>query len=215
MQEGLTRNLQAFARFLEAASFSHGSVLNVSSVAREAKVDRKVVEGYFRIVFDLLLGFELPVFRRRAKRRMTVHPKFWFFDAGVYRALRPSVPLDRPEEIEGPALETLVLQEIRALNDYLALGYDLFFWRTARGQEVDFVLYGPRGLIAIEVKRTARIRTTDLTGLRSFRKDYPMARALMLYGGDRRRFVDGLELVPVEEALRDMETLLSVSPGAG
>ena len=190
-------------------------MLNISAVARDAAVDRKVVEGYFGILTDLLLGFELPVFTRRARRKMTVHPKFWFFDTGVYRAVRPSGPLNRPEEIDGVALETLVLQEIRALNDYLGLGYDLYFWRSSHGHEVDFVIYGERGLIAIEVKRAARLRPADFAGLRAFRQDYPASRALLLYGGSHRQYLEGVEVVPVAEALRELPTLLQeAAPGA-
>ena len=70
----------------------------------------------------------------------------YFFDAGVYQAIRPRGPLDAPEEIAGPALETLVLQQLRALNDYRGLGYSFHYWGTAAGDEVDFVLYGERGL---------------------------------------------------------------------
>src|SRR4030042_3068458 len=44
-QEGLTRNLGAFARFLEAASFSQGSVLNISEVARECAGEREVARN--------------------------------------------------------------------------------------------------------------------------------------------------------------------------
>src|SRR3990167_2118447 len=61
-QECLTRNLSAFARFLETASFSQGSVLNTSAVAREAAIERKVVENYFLILEDLLIGYKIPVF---------------------------------------------------------------------------------------------------------------------------------------------------------
>ena len=55
LQEGLTRNLSAFSRFLEAASFSQGSVLNMTEVARECKIERKVAENYFTILEDLLI----------------------------------------------------------------------------------------------------------------------------------------------------------------
>ncbi|MFZ1946477.1 MAG: ATP-binding protein, partial [bacterium] len=48
--EGLVRNIGSFSRFLEAISFSHGGQLNVSSVARECQVERKVVEGYVAIL---------------------------------------------------------------------------------------------------------------------------------------------------------------------
>ena len=93
-QEGLARNIGAFSRFLEAASFSQGSVLNMTAVARECAVSVKVVEDYFSILEDLLIAVRLPVFSRRAKRRMVAHPKFYYFDAGVFQTIRPRGPLD-------------------------------------------------------------------------------------------------------------------------
>ncbi len=94
--EGLVRNTGAFSRFLEAISFSQASVLNLANVARECQVNRKSVEGYIEILEDLLLAFRVPVFTRRAKRELAAHPKFFFFDAGVFRANRPTGPLDSP-----------------------------------------------------------------------------------------------------------------------
>ena len=99
--EGLTRNIGAFTRFLEAISYSHGAQLNVSAVARECEVERKVVAGYVGILEDLLLAFRLPVFRKRAKRATVTHEKIYLFDAGVFRSLRPRGPLDRPEKSTG------------------------------------------------------------------------------------------------------------------
>ncbi|MGH7461475.1 MAG: ATP-binding protein, partial [Longimicrobiales bacterium] len=92
--EGLVRSIGSFARFLETVSFSHGSVLNVSNVARESQINRKTVEGYLEILEDLLLAFRVPVFTRRATRQTTQHPKFLLFDTGVFRSLRPRGPLD-------------------------------------------------------------------------------------------------------------------------
>jgi predicted AAA+ superfamily ATPase len=209
LQEGLTRNLQAFARFLEAASFSQAALLNVSAVARECGVNRKLVESYFHILDDLLLCRKLRVFTKRARRRMAAHPKFFFFDAGVYRALRPKGPLDRPEEIDGSALETLVCQELFAVNDNWGLGYDFYYWRTASDLEVDFILYGARGIHAIEVKRARIIRRQDLSGLKAFLKDYPMARGYLFYGGDRRMYQDGIELIPISEGIRTLPMLMN------
>lgn len=210
-QEGLTRNLQAFARFLEAASFSQGSTLNISEVARDCNVNRKLAEEYFYILEDLLLAYRLPVFSKRAKRRMVSHPKFYFFDTGVYRAIRPKGPLDRPEEIDGAALESLLFQELRAVNDLYQLGFNLYYWRTANGQEVDFILYGERGFIAIEIKRAAKIRNQELKGLKSFAKDYPQADLYMLYGGSKELFVNNITILPIEKALAALPDILSGS----
>ncbi len=208
LEEGRTRNLAAFSRFLESASFSQAAPLNVSEVARDVGVDRKTAAAWFDLLEDLLIATRVPVFTKRAKRRMTAHPKFFLFDAGVYRAIRPTGPLDTPEEIDGSALETLVYQELRAAIAYRSLKLDLFFWRTASGTEVDFVAYGGDGLIAIEVKRTRTIRRADLHALKQFRTDYPMARCVLLFGGDRREHRDGIELLPLTEALADSTLIL-------
>lgn len=207
--EGLTRNLGAFSRFLEAASFSQGSVLNISAVARDCAVERKVVENYFSILEDLLIAYRIPVFSERAKRRMIAHPKFYFFDAGVYRTIRPMGPLDRPEEVEGIAYETLVFQELKAINSYLESGYEIFYWRTADDMEVDFVLYGGKGILAFEVKRTAKVSREMTRGLRAFLKAYPMAKAFLIYGGERRLREDNIEIIPIKEFLLSLPTLLS------
>ncbi len=208
-QEGLTRNLAAFARFLEAASFSQGTVLNISSVARECHVERKVVENYFSILDDLMIAYRIPVFSRKAKRRLAAHPKFYFFDAGVYKTIRPRGPLDAAEEVEGVALETLFLQEVTALNSALGLGYDIRYWRTAVGREVDFVLYGPRGLLAFEIKRSSRITQSMLGGLKSFAADYPMAMTYLVYGGSRRMYEGRIDIVPFTEMLPSLRKVLS------
>lgn len=204
LAEGLTRNIGNFSRFLEAASFSHASVLNTSEIARECQVERRTVVGYLEVLEDLLLAFRLPVFTRRAKRETIAHPKLYYFDAGVFRSLRPKGPIDRPEEIDGAALEGLVAQHLVAWVAYRAQGEQLFFWQTRGGVEVDFVLYGENLFAAIEVKNTSRIRPQDLKGLKTFAEDYPEASLTLLYRGQDRLLIDGVLCMPVEEFLKDL-----------
>lgn len=207
-QEGLVRNMSAFARFLEAASFSQGCPLNMAEVARDCAVNTKTVEGHFQILEDLLIAVRLPVFTRRAKRKTTQHPKFFFFDAGVFRAIRPQGPLDSASELNGPALETILLHHLRATNDYGQLGYTLHHWRTPLGQEVDFVAYGPKGFFAFEVKHTSRVRAADLDSLKLFKADYPQAHCVLASLDTRREHEAGIDLVPFESLLADLPKLL-------
>ncbi|MFO8101405.1 MAG: AAA family ATPase [Dehalococcoidia bacterium] len=199
--EGLVRNIGNFSRFLEAVSFSHASVLNITNIARECAVERKVVEGYIGILEDILLGFRLPVFTRRAKRALAAHPKFYLFDAGVFVSLRPRGPLDRPEEIHGQALEGLVAQHLRAWTAYSAEKSELGFWRTRSGVEVDFVVYSPRALWGLEVKNTASVTPADLRGLKAFRDEYPEGRVVLLYRGKERMIHNGILCLPCAEFL--------------
>jgi uncharacterized protein len=207
-QEGFARNIGAFGHFLEVASFSQGSVLNMAAVARECAVSGKVVEDYFSILEDLLIAVRLPVFSKRAKRRLVAHPKFYYFDSGVFQAIRPRGPLDAPDQIHGPALETLFLEQARALNDYKRLEYRLHYWRTASGDEVDFVLYGERGLRAFEVKMSHNARPDDLRSLLRFRADFPQAKTHLLYLGQRRWHDRGIEVLPFFDCVSKLDQWL-------
>jgi predicted AAA+ superfamily ATPase len=202
--EGLVRNIGSFSRFLESASFSHGSILNVTEVARECHIARKSAEGYFAILEDLLLAFRIPIFAKRAKRHLSSHPKFYYFDAGVFRSIRPSGPLDAPAEIDGAALEGLVAQHLRAWISYSGDRCDLYFWRTKSGNEVDFVVYGEDTFFALEVKNASKLNKKSLTGLLAFKEDYPEAQVCLLYRGNERIKIKGILCLPCAEFLKNL-----------
>lgn len=208
LQEGLTRNLGAFSRFMEIASFSQGSVLNMTEIARESQINRKVVEGYFNLLEDLLIAYRVPVFTKKAKRKLITHPKFYYFDVGVYYTLRQLGPMDSNVEIRGVALETLVLQHLIALNAYYELGYQIYYWRTKHGLEVDFILYGQKGLIAIEVKSSTQIHSKDIKALKHFKEDYKVAKLFVFYGGKRELHLGDVNVIPVDLALKKLEKIL-------
>jgi predicted AAA+ superfamily ATPase len=170
---------------------------------------RITVANYFDILEDLLLAIRIPVFTQRAKRKMIAHQKFYFFDAGVYRTIRPMGPLDSPDEAAGIALETLFFQSLLAVNEYYRLDYRVYFWRTAAGDEVDFILYGPRGLHAFEIKKSSHLPGKALKGLKTFKEDYPEAKLWMLFLGTQKEYYEGITAIPFEEALKDLPKLLS------
>ncbi len=202
--EGVVRNVGNFARFLEAMAFSHASMLNTSHVARECQVNRGTVDGFVEVLEDLLLGYRVPSFTRRAQRQLVQHPKFYYIDAGVFRSLRPKGPLDSPEEVGGACLEGLVAQHLRAWIAYSKAERSLHFWRTRRGLEVDFVIYGEETFLAIEVKRSRSVYSKDVRALLAFQEDYPQAKACLLYGGKDRVKINGVLCMPCEEFLRGL-----------
>lgn len=208
-QEWLTRNLWNFSRFLEVASFSQWSVLNVSEIAREASINRKLAENYFSILEDLMIAYQIPVFTKKAKRRMINHTKFYFFDIWVYKIIRPKWPLDAPEEIEWMSLETLVLQELIALNEYLQLNYNIYYWKTASWIEVDFILYWDKWIKAIEIKRKSKIWSDDLKWLKTFLWDYKEATWYLLYWWDKVLYEkDNIQIIPIEYFLKNIRNYL-------
>ncbi len=204
LQEGLIRKAPPFSRFLEAVSFSQGSMIVPTTIARDVGVSRQTCESYIQILQDLLLSFHIQPFSKRAKRAVVAHAKFYYFDCGIFRAIRPKGPFDNPSEIDGLCLETLVAQHLRAWIDYSGQKDELFFWRTQSGIEVDFVIYGEKTFVAIEVKHSDRIREKDLAPLLQFHQDYPEAQLLFLYRGETRIKKGPVLCLPVSEFLKQL-----------
>ncbi|HEX2582586.1 MAG TPA: AAA family ATPase [Chlamydiales bacterium] len=202
--EALVRNIGQFSRFLHVMSFSHGQILNGTNVARECSVKRHTVDNFIGILEDLLLSVRVPVFTHRAQRELTQHPKFYLFDVGIFRALRKMGPGDTDSEIEGPALEGLVFQHLRAWIHATKGRHDLYFWRTKAGLEVDFVVYGELGFWAIEVKNSKNLSPDDVRGLNHFVQDYPTAKPLLLYRGTSCLEYKGVLCMPVDLFLKQL-----------
>jgi len=203
--EGLVRQIGDFSRFLEVISFSHASLLNKSNIARESQTTLKMVSNYVGILEDLLLAFQLPIFGKRAKRKLIQSTKFYLFDSGVFSALRPTGYLDNASEIDGVALEGMVAQNLRAWCDYSSAQIQLFYWRTRGGTEVDFIVYSQDYFYAIEVKNARQVYATDCRPLKSFYADYPECTPIMLYRGKERLKLGVVLCLPVEEFLRELK----------
>lgn len=159
------------------------------------------MENYVQILQDLLLGFTLSVFTKRAQRALAERPKFYLFDTGIYRSLRPQRPLDVDHEIQGAALEGLICQHLKAWVDAQIQSYELAFWRTRSKLEVDFIVYGPNTFLAIEVKHGETIHPGDLRGLEAFKEDYPECKPILLYRGKTKFEKKGILCMPCEEFL--------------
>lgn len=132
------------------------------------------------------------------------HPKFYFFDAGIFRANRPAGPLAAPSEIDGAALEGLVAQHLRAWCDYSSGNHSLHYWQTRSRLEIDFVVYGESGLYAVEVKNSSQIRPDSLRGLEHFAEDYPESRRFLLYRGRERIMRNGILCLPCDDFLKTL-----------
>lgn len=177
--EGLARNIPAFSRFFDAVGFSHGELTNYANIARDCGVDGKTVKEYYQILVDTLLGTMIEPFKRRPDRQViTKAGKFYLFDVGVAGAItQRRIAQERGEQF-GRAFEHFILMEILAHRSYKELGYDVNFWRTKSGLEVDFIL--GRGEVAIEVKGSSRIESSDLRPLKAFLQEYRPAKALVV-----------------------------------
>ncbi len=198
--EGLTRNIPAFSRFFDAMGYSHGELTNYANIARDCGVDAKTVKEYYQILIDTLLGTLIEPYKKRQERQViTKAGKFYLFDVGVAGAItRRHIPEERGEQF-GKALEHFILMEILAHRSYKELNYEVNFWRTKTGLEVDFIL--GRGQVAVEVKGTRRIDNADLRPLKAFVQEYHPKKALIVCNERTPRIHENIHILPWRDFL--------------
>lgn len=201
--EALVRNLPGFARFLPVAALFHGQTLNVVSLARDAEVARTTVNGYLEIVEDTLLAFRLPAYEGRMRVRERRHPKLYWVDAGIVRALKRQLGPVTSEE-QGPLFEGWVANLLRIHNDDRDLFDEWFYWAPldAARTEVDFLLRRGRDWLAIEAKAGTKAGPDELRGLRAIVDLKGLRRRVLVNRGERRLTTsDGINVWPVAHLL--------------
>lgn len=193
--EGLTRNAPAFSRFFDAIRFSHGELTNYANVARDSAVDAKTVKAYYQILVDTLLGrFVAPYRRRRSRQVISKAPKFYLFDVGVAGAIAKRTLKEAKGEAFGHAFEHFIFTELVAHASYSGLDYDIRFWRTKSGLEVDFILGD--GEVAVEVKGTSRVDARDLRPVGAFVEEHAPKAAYVVCDEQSERVSGGIRITP-------------------
>ena len=195
MAEGLTRNVPAFSRFLEVAALCNGQQINFTNISNNAQVARTTIHEYFEILKDTLLAYELPAWQETVKRKPVQVHKFYFFDAGVARAIGGAGPLRENSPEFGSAFENFIFHELKSYADYHLKGQGeaLHYWRSKSGFEVDFILSGKT---AIEVKAARNVSPQDLKGLRAISEEGKIRRLLCVSRESDRRVVGNIEILP-------------------
>jgi predicted AAA+ superfamily ATPase len=208
--EALVRNLPGFARFLPVAALFHGQVLSVAGLARDAGVARTTVSGYLEILADTYLAWLLPAYDGKLRVKERTHPKLYWVDPGVVRAVKRE--FHPPGEAErGALLEGWVGVLLKAYGESgsgLGLRHDeLFHWApTEGGTEVDFLIRRGKEFIAIEVKAKERLSAHDFKGLKAIAELKGIRRRLVVFQGERPfRTEDGIEALPIRDFLQELE----------
>lgn len=205
--EALVRSLPGFARFLPVAAAMHGQRVSISSAARDAEVGRTTLAGYLEILEDTLLAFRLPAFEARLRVRERRHPKLYWFDPGVIRAMAGRTGEPHPEE-RGTLFEGWIASLLRAARDYFEEFEDFFYWAPSGSGsvEVDFLLARQGRLLALEAKSAPKVQDAHLKGLRAVAPLKGLQRRIVVYTGDRaQRTTDGIDLWPVRTFLKHLQ----------
>lgn len=198
--EALSRNIEAFSRFLHRAALSSGELINFESVANDAQMPARTIREHYTVLEDTLIGTMLHSFETQ-KRKAVSKGKFYFFDVGVLNALIGQTSITPHSKAFGTVFEYFIFQELFAYVSYQDKIRVLNFWRSTTHDEVDFVMGGE---IAIEVKSTQTVDDADLKGLKLLHQDTPMKRLIVVCREPEKRKDGHIEIYPYRQFLSEL-----------
>lgn len=172
-------NLPDFRRLMRATCLRSGQLLNQTELGRDAALAQPTVHRWLNLLETSYQLVRLPAYAVNRTKRLIKSPKVYWSDTGV------ALHLSGNTEPTGAHLENLVLHDLLAWRDARLDRAEICYWRTASGEEVDFVIEVADRLLPIEVKSHARPRLSDAAHLQSFQREYgERARtALLLHAG--------------------------------
>lgn len=192
--EAKIRNIGAFTKFLEAAAFSNGEMVNYTNIASDCGVSAITIKEYFQILEDTLIGRFVPSFQKKPKRRVILAPKFYYFDIGIANYLLKRGKIEMGSEAFGSAFEHFIYHELYAHSNYSEGNYTISYWRTTSQIEVDFILGDHE--VAIEVKGTDNVQLRHLKGLKSFSEEYEVKKLIVVSNDPFERIIGNVIVLP-------------------
>jgi len=159
-------NLGDFRRFMQAACLRVGGLLNQAELGRDAGLSQPQVHRFLNVLEASFLAVRLQTYAVNRTKRLIKAPKLYWCDTALALHLAEETT-PRPAH-----LENLVLMDLLAWRDLQAKRPQVLYWRTAAGEEVDFVIETGRRLLPIEVKSVERVLPAHARGLESFLDEY-------------------------------------------
>jgi len=168
-------SLPDFRRVMELAALRTGQLMNQSEVSRDSGVSQPTVHRYLNLLEASFLIHRVPAFARNRGKRLIKSAKLYWTDSALAAFLAghyDEAGLRTSREVGG-LFENLVLQQLQVPASLMSPQARIHYWRTAAGQEVDFVLEWGRSLVAFECKLSDRPKFEDARFLNLFLSDYP------------------------------------------
>ena len=191
----------AFTLTLGMIAARTGGLLNASSISQESGVQVSTVLEWVGVLERTHVLFRLPPYHSNINKRLTKTPKVYVLDTALAARLQgwsdPGPLLRSPQA--GPLFETLALGEIVRTRDHFMKDWQLSFWRTKEGDEVDFLVRNGTGrTVALDAKLGIQsIRPAVLPA--SLRGELPEVTELVVVssGGEERRLSPQCRQVPI------------------
>src|ERR1700723_901030 len=153
-------DITAVPRLLSVVAARAGGLLNFANLSRSVALPQRTLQRYFALLEATFLVQLLRPWSRNIGKRVIQTPKVYLNDSGLLAYLLGAT-VDRVKtdgNVAGVLLENFAVMELRKQSTWSGVQAEVFYWRTASGQEVDVVLEDRAGrIVGLEIKAVATL----------------------------------------------------------
>ncbi len=182
------RKMTDFRSFLILCATRIGSVLNINSLAKDARISVTTAKEWLSLLESSFVIFRLSPYYRNYGKRIIRSPKLYFYDSGLAAFL---LGLETETEVTSSQyyeslFENVVISDV--LKQYTAKGQtpEIFYWRDSNQNEIDLIIEKDTNPhLLIEIKSSATYRSDFFNSIDKLGEQMQVERErrLVVYGG--------------------------------
>jgi uncharacterized protein len=181
-----------FRRLMRVAALRVARLVNQADLARDAGLSLATAHRYLNLLEVSYQAHRLPAYAVNRTKRLIKAPRLFWTDTGL-AAFLANVDRGSLDLMRGQLLENFVLCQLLAWRETETPRPEIAYWRTAAGEEVDFVIEWRGKLLPIEVKAGPRPTRADARAVESFVREYSdlCSFGIVLHTGSETRPLSG------------------------
>lgn len=184
-------NISSFNKLLFMLAQYQGQVVALSNLANDLTVSAQTVQAYIDILEQTFTLYTLKSFSTNLSNELKKSKKYYLFDLGLRNALLKNFTRFTKRDDIGSIIESYVYHYLISIAN--RANTDIFFWRTTKGAEVDFIWQKNQVPVPIEVKYKYEHNAIP-KGMESFFRSYPKSSKGVILFWESKNFDDYHEL---------------------
>lgn len=195
------KDLNLFQRFIKLCAGRIGQLLNVNSLANDTGISHTTASNWLSVLEASYVIFRLQPYFKNISKRLVKSPKLYFYDVGLAAFL---LGIENKNQISrdplrGNLFENMVIAEALKYRFNQGKRSNLYFYRDAKGNEVDLLMVNGSDIFPIEIKAGMTITRDYFKGLTHFAKAFPEyipKGGGVVYGGNELQSRTDFTIVP-------------------
>jgi len=185
----LLKNIEnqiSFVRFIKLCAGRIASILDLSSLARDANIAVNTAKSWLSILEASYIVYFVQPYSGNVNRRMIKSPKLYFYDTGLACSL---LNIEYAKQLNtfylrGNLFENFVLSELLKSRYNRGLPPNFYFLRDSKGMEIDCITEKPEGMRLVEIKLSETLTREHIKNIISLKKLFPKTEDFVIYSGE-------------------------------